>query len=156
VIFVTLGTHHQPFARLIEALDALPAEELVVQHGYSPAPLHAAEAVDFLALPDMLERMDRADVVIMHAGVGSILLARRRGHTPVVVPRAHARGEHVDDHQAELATALEADGKAIVVWDTADLAAAVARVPRRGPPSAVQETPLHHAVRGALAPQATG
>ena len=150
MIFVTLGTHHQPFPRLINALAALPADELVVQYGHSAPPAAAAEAVDFLPLPEMLARIDAAEVVVTHAGVGSILLARRAGHTPVVVPRAHAREEHVDDHQAELTAALEGDGKVVAVWDTTELAGAVARVPPRGPARAPAEGPLHRAVRAAL------
>ena len=156
MIFVTLGTHHDPFTRLIEALAALPADELVVQHGHSPPPAAAAEAVAFLPLPEMLARIDAADAVVTHAGVGSILLARRAGHTPVVVPRTPVRGEHVDDHQAELTAALEADGAVVAAWDAAGLAGAVARVPPRQPARAPAEGPLHRAVRAALAGEGTG
>jgi UDP-N-acetylglucosamine transferase subunit ALG13 len=151
VIFVTLGTHHQPFPRFIDALTALPPGDLVVQHGHSAAPEGVREAVPFLGFAEMLERVDAADVVVTHAGVGSILLARRAGHTPVVVPRQHRHGEHVDDHQVELTQALAADGKVVAVWDTAELAGAVAAVPARGAPRPPVEGSLHRAVREALA-----
>ena len=54
----------------------------------------------------MLECFRSADKVVTHAGVGSILCADREGHVPLVVPRRHDLGEHVDDHQLELARAL--------------------------------------------------
>jgi UDP-N-acetylglucosamine transferase subunit ALG13 len=149
VIFVTLGTHHQPFPRLIEALSGLPREELVVQHGHSPAP-DAHEAVDFLDFGSMLERVREASVVVTHAGVGSILLARREGHVPVVVPRLHRLGEHVDDHQVELTEALVAEDKVIAVWNGTDLSAAVEAAPPRGEPRPPKPCPLHDAVRAAL------
>ena len=58
-------------------------------------------------------QMRDADVVVTHAGVGSVLCARQAGHVPVVVPRLHRLDEHVDDHQVELVAALGADGHVI-------------------------------------------
>ena len=150
MIFVTLGTHHDPFPRLVGALDALPAGELVVQHGHSPRPEHAAETVDFLPFADMIERIRAADVVITHAGVGSILLCLRHGRTPLVVPRRQQFGEHVDDHQVELTRALAERGRVIAVWDVADLANLVATAPAATEPRSPQPGTLHEAVRGAL------
>ena len=150
MIFVTVGTHHQPFARLIDALAALPDDELVVQHGHSPAPAAVREAVAFLSFREIAERMRSADVVVTHAGVGSILLARREGHTPVVVPRLHRHGEHVDDHQVELTEALAGRGAVIPVWEAQELAPAVADAPRRSEPRPPVAGPLHEAVRDAL------
>ena len=150
MIFATFGTHHQPFPRFLDALASLPPDELVVQHGHSPAPRRAREAVPFLDFGAMLERVRAADVVVTHAGVGSILLARREGHTPVVVPRLHRLGEHVDDHQVDLTEALAEQGKVIPVLDVARLAGAVASVPPRGAPRPPVTGSLHRAVQEAL------
>jgi UDP-N-acetylglucosamine transferase subunit ALG13 len=87
---------------------------------------------------------------VTHAGVGSILLARREGHTPLVVPRLKRLGEHVDDHQVELTEALAADEKVIALWDMAQIAAAVADAPERGPARPPSAGSLHRAVRAAL------
>ena len=150
MIFATVGTHHQPFTRLMHALDQLPAEELVVQHGHSPRPRHAAEAVPFLPFADLLDHMERARVVITHAGSGSILLSRRFGHSPIVVPRLARHGEHVDDHQLELARVMEGEGSVTVLWEMDRLAEAVAGVPPRGERQAAHGGALHAAVRAAL------
>jgi UDP-N-acetylglucosamine transferase subunit ALG13 len=151
VIFVTLGTHHDPFTRLVDALAALPGEELVVQHGHSPAPPGVAEAVRFLPFAELLDRITAADVVVTHAGVGSILLCLRNGRTPLVVPRRRAHGEHVDDHQVELTSALEEAGKVVPVWDVAELPRLVADAPPPAEPRPAEEGRLHAAVRAALA-----
>jgi UDP-N-acetylglucosamine--N-acetylmuramyl-(pentapeptide) pyrophosphoryl-undecaprenol N-acetylglucosamine transferase len=45
----------------------------------------------------------RADVVISHAGVGTLLGLLDMGIRPVLVPRRKASGEHVDDHQIQIA-----------------------------------------------------
>jgi UDP-N-acetylglucosamine transferase subunit ALG13 len=113
LIFVTVGTHHQPFQRLLDALVTLPPAELVVQFGHGSPPGGLRHAVPFMSFGEMLEHFAAADAVVTHAGVGSILCARRAGHVPVVTPRQRRYGEHVDDHQEELVEALE-DLEAVV------------------------------------------
>jgi UDP-N-acetylglucosamine transferase subunit ALG13 len=150
VILVTVGTHHQPFTRLIRALPTLPSRDAVVQYGHSPPPAwrSAREAVPFLAYDQLAALMDAADVVVTHAGVGSVLTALRMGHTPIVVPRLARFDEHVDDHQIELTQTLEETGRVIAVWEIDELASSVASVPPR---TEVRSTgtaePLHAAVR---------
>jgi UDP-N-acetylglucosamine transferase subunit ALG13 len=151
VILVTVGTHHQPFTRLIQAVPTLPSDELVVQYGHSPAPARrsAREAIPFLAYDRLAALMDAADVVVTHAGVGSVLTAVRMGHTPIVVPRLERFDEHVDDHQVELTQTLEETGRVIAVWEMDDLAATVASVPPRGEACVTGSADLHTAVRDA-------
>jgi UDP-N-acetylglucosamine transferase subunit ALG13 len=150
MIFVTVGTHHDPFERLLAGLRALPAEDLVVQYGNGHPPPGVREAVPFMAYDEVVRNMREAEAVITHAGVGSILCARRQGHKPIVVPRLREEGEHVDDHQGELAGALHDRGEVIVVWDVDRLADALDEVPRLEAPGAQEPGSLHVAVREAL------
>ena len=151
MIFVTVGTHQQPFDRLLDGLAGLPAGELVVQHGYGAAPGGVARAAPFMSYLEMVRCFEEAERVVTHAGVGSILSARRAGHVPVVVPRLRRHGEHVDDHQLELVRGLAATGHVIAVLDTAALAGAVAAAPPRGAPPAASEGGLQAALRAELA-----
>ena len=64
---------------------------------------------------DLNEAMREADVVVAHAGVGAALAAFEAGKCPVLVPRRHALGEHVDDHQTQIATELGDRGLAVSV-----------------------------------------
>jgi UDP-N-acetylglucosamine--N-acetylmuramyl-(pentapeptide) pyrophosphoryl-undecaprenol N-acetylglucosamine transferase len=150
VIFVSVGTLHFPFDRLMAALHELPLEQLVVQHGPAEPPRGVREAASFMPLDEMLARIEAADAVVTHAGVGSIYHATHAGHVPVVVPRLERFGEHVDDHQLELARLLAAEGKVIAVTDVAELPRALANVPPRGPARGVEPGRLHSAVRSAL------
>ena len=150
MIFVTLGTHHDPFPRLVEALEGLPADELVVQHGHSQPSAHAARSTDFLPFAEMVEQIRAARVVITHAGVGSILLCLRNGRKPLVVPRLHRHGEHVDDHQVGLTRALADSDKVIPVWDVDELPRLVAEAPASTQPHPPAPGSLHDAVRRAL------
>lgn len=152
MIFATVGSTQFPFDRMIRALEQLPDGQLSVQHGPVPPPPGAAEAQAFMEFPAVVEHMETAEVVICHAGAGSILCAFRAGHTPVVVPRLARYSETVDDHQLELARALAADGRVIAVEDLATLPEAVASVP----PPRVREgnddlLPIQFAVREAIA-----
>lgn len=54
--------------------------------------------------------MREADVVVTHAGVGSALAAMRAGRRAIYVPRRRRHGEHVDDHQVEMARELNRRG----------------------------------------------
>jgi UDP-N-acetylglucosamine transferase subunit ALG13 len=150
LIFVTVGTHHQPFERLIEALAQFRAEDLVVQHGCSSAPDDAVRACPYMTFPSVLQNLERAQSVITHAGVGSIMLALSVGHTPVVVARLRRFGEHVDDHQVELTAELAREGKVLPVWDTDTLAEVVASAPPRATPVPRRPQAIHWAVRAAL------
>jgi UDP-N-acetylglucosamine transferase subunit ALG13 len=153
LIFVTVGTHHDPYARMLGALDQLDPTELVVQYGTGEPPPGVARAEAFMPFEQMVECFREAEKVITHAGVGSILCASREGHTPLVVPRRHDLGEHVDEHQAELTRALAARGAVVPVWEVAELAAVLADAPARRPPAASVEPPLCPGVRAALTGQ---
>jgi UDP-N-acetylglucosamine transferase subunit ALG13 len=153
LIFVTVGTHQDPFERMLAAIEALPdRSDLVVQYGPGRVPEGVGRAAAFMPFGEMEENFEAAEAVITHAGVGSILCARRVGHVPVVIPRLRELGEHVDNHQQELTRALAERGEVEPVWPGEDLAAALAKVPPRQ--SSALETPesrpLLNAVRAAL------
>ncbi|MEX0973210.1 MAG: glycosyltransferase [Solirubrobacterales bacterium] len=150
MIFVTVGTHHQPFQRLLDALGSFDGAELTVQYGPGKAPAGVARAAPYMRFDEMVACFREADVVITHAGVGSILCARREGHVPLVAPRRHELGEHVDEHQAELTRALAERGAAIAVWDTAKLSELVGTAPARTDRREATDPSLPQQVRAAL------
>lgn len=124
MIFVTLGTHEQPFDRALDLVAALARRDnLVVQHGATPPrpSLSGVEWSDYLAWEPLTARMRDADVVVTHAGVGSAVTAIRAGKKPVLLPRLARYGEHVDDHQLQLAERLAEFGLALVCTPEAQL-----------------------------------
>jgi UDP-N-acetylglucosamine transferase subunit ALG13 len=151
LIFVTVGTHQDPFGRLLDALAPLDGSELVVQYGSAPPPPGVARAEAYMPFDQMVECFRAAEKVITHAGVGSILCASREGHTPLVVPRRHDLGEHVDEHQAELTRALEQRGRVVGVWDTVELPGLLAAAAGRAAATAEPKSLLATSVREALA-----
>jgi len=127
VIFVSTGTNEAPFDRLTAAAQELVGdEELLVQYGSSRLTSGPGDWRDYLSFEEMEAAMRRARVVVVHAGVGSILLALRCGRIPVVMARRQGE-EAVDDHQAILARRLATTGQVTVVDDASSLRAAVAQ-----------------------------
>lgn len=126
MILVTVGTHEQPFDRLIAAAAALPGDEpMVVQYGTSTLTRGRGEWIDFLSFDDLAQLAEQARAMVCHAGVGSIVLARRYGHRPIVMARRPQLGEHVDEHQLSLTRRLADAGLVIAVDNAEELTAAV-------------------------------
>lgn len=127
-VFVSLGTDHHPFARLVEWVDRWagdhPEVDCFIQHGTAPAPTNAAGSA-VLRAEELRGHLGMADVVVGHAGPGTIMDALAHGRTPIVVARLARFGEVVDDHQVAFARVMATQGKAIVVDDEAGMRAAL-------------------------------
>jgi exopolysaccharide biosynthesis glucuronosyltransferase PssE len=159
VIFVTLGTHEQPFERALDGLAELHLQdELVIQHGHTPRRDEPpATWIDFGSYDELLGLLRNARAVVCHAGVGTILSSLGVGKCPVVIPRLKRFGEHVDDHQLQITRAFAARGIVIPCLDPQrDLAACIARA---GTSTARRPAPagdLRDAVAAATRPQGPG
>ncbi len=114
-VVVTVGANGFDFRRMIAACRrALPGSAQVLwQTGNSDVGDLGIRTRQHLRPEELREAMEDADLVIAHAGVGSALAALQSGHRPILIPRRRAFGEHVDDHQAELAHRLAVRGLAI-------------------------------------------
>lgn len=112
-IVVTFGTGPFEFSRGANAvLAALPESARVVwQRGTTPeVEPWPGEVHEWMGYDDLRDAMVESDVVVTHAGVGSILTALRAGRRPIVLPRRAELGEVVDDHQVQLTAGLEERG----------------------------------------------
>jgi UDP-N-acetylglucosamine transferase subunit ALG13 len=128
MIFVSVGTHEAPFDRMLETVHGLElCEELVVQYG--PSSVRAGKPNvrehEFLPFDEVVENIREARAVVMHAGVGSVMISLANGKRPIVMARRHVHGEHVDDHQVELARRMEASGLATFVENGDELGRAL-------------------------------
>ncbi len=125
-IFVPLGTQKFPFKRLIVALNNLveegfyTPEDIVMQSTmYDVEPLFVH--VGLIPVDDFNKYMQDAELVITHAGVNSIISCMQMGKALLVVPRLQKYGEHVDDHQMEIAHLMEEKYNVLVVQDLSEL-----------------------------------
>lgn len=132
MIFVTVGTHEQPFDRLVEEVDKLKGEgvitdDVVMQTGFSTYEPKYCEWHKLLPYSQMVENVHGARIIITHGGPASFIMPLQEGKIPIVVPRQLQFNEHVNDHQVEFACAVaERMGNIIPVYDIKDLAQAIA------------------------------
>ncbi|MBF0672926.1 MAG: glycosyltransferase [Salinibacterium sp.] len=110
------GNAHYGFERLIRRLHAIipPTWSVLWQVGPTDVSGLDIDAVPSLPAAELAREIERADIVVSHAGTGSILSVLRAGKRPIVVPRRAAHGEHVDGHQDDLADYVDARGFALV------------------------------------------
>lgn len=110
MIFVTVGTHEQPFNRLVEYMDKWAKEhneEVVIQTGYSTYEPKHCKWQKLFPYQDMEKNVAEARIVITHGGPSSFVMPLQVGKTPIVVPRKNDFDEHVNNHQVEFAKAVE-------------------------------------------------
>ena len=105
-LFVPLGTQKFPFNRLIKALNGLverglyKPEEIVMQSSiYEVEPNFSH--YELIPAAQFDELIDKAQLVITHSGVNSIISCMKRKKPLIIVPRLKKYGEHVDNHQVE-------------------------------------------------------
>lgn len=131
MIFVTVGTHEQPFDRLVKAIDDLAAtgriqEEIFAQTGYCEYIPKHCKWQKFVSADEMRSYMEAADVVVTHGGPSSFIEAMAVGKTPVVVPRYERFSEHINNHQEVFVRMVaKRRGGIIPVYNVADLLTAI-------------------------------
>jgi UDP-N-acetylglucosamine--N-acetylmuramyl-(pentapeptide) pyrophosphoryl-undecaprenol N-acetylglucosamine transferase len=116
VVVTVGGNAHYGFERLVRSLHAIipPDWSVLWQVGPSDVSDLGIDTVASLPNDRLRAEIAAADLVISHAGTGSILTALQLGKRPIVVPRRAAHGEHVDGHQNDLAAFVASEGLALV------------------------------------------
>lgn len=121
-IFIPLGTQKFPFGRLINAFNSLvergvfAEDEIVMQstvYDVEPKFKH----VGLISLDEFNHYLNESEIIVTHAGVNSIISCMNRKKAFIVVPRLSKYGEHVDDHQLEIAKLMESQFNVLVLWD---------------------------------------
>jgi UDP-N-acetylglucosamine--N-acetylmuramyl-(pentapeptide) pyrophosphoryl-undecaprenol N-acetylglucosamine transferase len=122
-LVVSLGTSSKyEFRRLVERLAATipPGVEVLWQTGCTDVAGLGIDGREQVPAGEMEAAIGSADAVVAHAGAGIALTILASGKVPVLVPRLASRGEHVDDHQEQIARQLARRDLAVVV-DADDL-----------------------------------
>lgn len=110
-IFIPLGTQKFPFNRLVSAMNRLvergiyKPEEIVMQSAtYDVLPVFTYHRL--IPLNQFNEQIESAELIITHSGVNSIITCMKMKKPLLIVPRLKKYGEHVDDHQKEIAEVM--------------------------------------------------
>ena len=140
MIFVTVGAQ-MPFDRLVRTVDAWAAAHpehhvmaQVGEGGITPQHLHWTPRIDAATFRRCLFE---ADLVVTHAGMGTILTALELGKPTIVMPRRGDLRETRNDHQVATAESLAGDDRIAVAWDERDLRETLEHMAEVAPPPPV-------------------
>lgn len=136
MIFVTTGTQ-EPFDRLIKAMDeivcSLHESQVVAQVASSDFEPHYMASYKFLPPGEFNELFNRADIIVSHAGMGTIISALVKCKPIVVLPRLAKYNEHRNDHQLATARAFEKLEYVHAAYTIDDLQAKLQKLTQRNP-----------------------
>lgn len=118
MILFTAGMEQYPFYTLLSWVNRLIQENLInsneeiILQSASSSPHLAKKVRTFDCLPEseFIRLIKQARVVVSHCGEGSIMLLQSLPTPFILVPRSKTLGEHVDDHQLEMAHFMEQQG----------------------------------------------
>lgn len=115
MILVLLGTQNNSFTRLLEAIqknidNKVITDEVIVQAGFTKFESKDMKIMDLIDKEELSKLQDKADLIITHGGVGSIISSLKKGKKVIVVPRLKKYDEHVNNHQLQIARRFEQEG----------------------------------------------
>ena len=130
MILVLLGTQNNSFYRLLEEIDknienGNIQDKVVVQAGFTKYESNNMQIFDMIPQEELDDLLKKADLVITHGGVGSIMSAVKLGKKVIAVPRLKKYGEHVNDHQLEIINTFKKQGIIIGLNSVDELAQAL-------------------------------
>ncbi|WP_338854349.1 glycosyltransferase [Clostridium perfringens] len=127
MIFVTVGTHEQPFDRLIKYIDRMKQsgkikDDVIIQTGFSNYNPQHCIWNKLYPYKEMINLVKEARIVITHGGPSSFIMPLQFGKIPIVVPRLKKYDEHVNDHQLDFAKEVQKrQGNIILVRNIEEL-----------------------------------
>ncbi|WP_100405476.1 PssE/Cps14G family polysaccharide biosynthesis glycosyltransferase [Bacillus solitudinis] len=133
MIFVVLGTHELSFHRLLQEVERLQEQgtiqdEIVVQLGHTIYQSDKMKLIPFMNYSEMERYFEEADLVITHAGTGSIITGVKKGKKVIAVARRAAHQEHNDDHQVEIVEQFTNTGYILGMTEVDELESKLAEV----------------------------
>lgn len=145
MILVLLGTQNNSFHRLLEEVqknidNGNIKEEVVVQRGYTKFESKNMTMYTQLPADELKKLVDKADLVITHGGVGSIITAIEENKKVIAVPRLKKYKEHVNDHQLDIIKSFNDAGYIIGLESVEKLGDALKKVQAFEPKQYVKNT----------------
>ncbi len=130
MILVLLGTQNNSFHRLLEELDKLVEkkiidEKIIVQAGYTKYESKNMKIFGLIRQEELEKYQEKADLIITHGGVGSIISSIKKGKKVIAVPRLHKYHEHVNDHQLQIVENFSSKGYIIGIKEIEKLEEAI-------------------------------
>ena len=120
MIFITVGTQ-KPFDRLLKIMDNLSEQHrdvtFVAQTLNTGCNFQYLKTIDYMSSGVFDETISKAELIVSHAGMGTIISGMRQNKPIIVFPRIAKLGEHNNDHQLATAKKLEEKNMIYVAYD---------------------------------------
>jgi UDP-N-acetylglucosamine transferase subunit ALG13 len=141
-VFVTVGSE-LPFDRLIRWMDrwagANPHAVVFAQTGPSSYVPEHLQYCQFLTPAEFTARVKSCDLIVAHAGMGSILTSLQHRKPILVLPRRVHFGEVRSEHQVATAQKLREMNKVLVADTEDDLEELLVSAQQPAPAAAISE-----------------
>ena len=123
-IFVVVGTQ-EPFDRMLRAIDEWAIEQaftdIFAQISRAEFIPVGFESTDFIS-PELFDlKFKEADLIVSHAGMGTIISALQHSKPIIVMPRLAQFHEHRNDHQLATAKSFAKLGFVKAVYSETEL-----------------------------------
>ena len=133
MVLVLLGTQNNSFHRLLEKIEEcinnkIIDEEVIVQAGYTKFESANMKIFDLIPKDELEKIQEKANFVITHGGVGSIVSSIERDKKVIAVPRLHEYEEHVNNHQLEIVQDFNKKGYIIGINKVEELEEAIKKL----------------------------
>ena len=115
-------------------------EEVIAQKGYTKFASKDMTLYDKLPVDEIETLIDKANLVITHGGVGSIITSITKGKKVIAVPRLKKYHEHVNDHQLDIIDSFNELGYIIGIHHVEELGEALKKAKDFNPKKYVQNT----------------
>lgn len=112
MIFLAVGTQKFPFDRLLKSIDELIdkgkiTDEVFAQIGNCTYEPKNYKYKRFLNKQEFENCIGCCSLIITHSGVATIVESIKKNKPVIVMPRLCKYGEHVDDHQVQIAESFQ-------------------------------------------------
>lgn len=126
LILILLGTQDKPFTRLLKAVDkaiedGFINEEVIAQVGFTKYDSKNIKTFELLPKEEYEQIINNADLIITHAGVGSILTGLKKNKKIIAAARLKEYGEHTNNHQLEILNEFYKKGHILKLENFAEL-----------------------------------
>lgn len=129
MIFVTVGTQ-LAFDRMVGVVDHWVYKkdiQISAQVGPTEVCFSNIKYKSFLEQQEIDHFLRTSELVVAHAGMGSILSSLSLGKPIIIMPRKASLGEHRNDHQMATAKRFQYRSGVYVAWDEQQLVALLDR-----------------------------
>lgn len=115
MIYITLGTQGRDFSRCLKMVEQLISarnieDDIIAQVGATSYRPNGVRCFDFVQESDYQRYIQKADVIISHAGSGALFSSIKKKKKVIAVARLAEFGEMIDNHQTELVRKLTLEG----------------------------------------------